>query len=438
VLSHLSGIAGLLLTVLITSVCRAESTALDLGAVDARIREHRTGTVTITVTDARGRPLAGKRVTVNMLRHKFLFGCNLYRWGNLKDPQLEADYRRCFAGLFNYATLPFYWDQYEPERNKPREDRLRVMAQWCRRNGIRTKGHPLVWHEAPAPWQTQMDVQSMRRLQLERVRREISAFAGLIDSWDVVNEAVIMPTSPEPLGRLCSTIGPVKLIYAAFDVARQTNPRAVLILNDFKQESDYAKLIRESLQAKASIDVIGIQSHMHEGYAGARHLWVVCERFAHFGKPLHWTETTILSGQARAWWKYDPDTDWPTTPEGEQRQAAQVRDFYRLLFSHPAVEAITWWDLSDNDAWLSAPAGLLRKDMTPKPAYDALQKLILNDWWTGPLILTTDSEGRVTFRGFLGLYEIGTARSAARLRLHASGNSTLCATLEDRPAEISP
>jgi endo-1,4-beta-xylanase len=427
---------GLLLSALIIFVCRAESSALDSEAIDTRIREYRTGRVTVTVTDARGLPLTDTRVTVTMLRHKFLFGCNLYLWGNLKDPQLEAAYRSRFARLFNFATLPFYWGQYEPEQNKPRVARLRAMAQWCHRNGIRTKGHPLVWHEAPAPWQSQMDVQSLRRLQLGRIRREITAFAGLIDSWDVVNEATVMPLSSEPIGRLCSYMGPVRLIHDAFEVARQTDPRAVLILNDYKQESEYAKLISRSLQANASIDVIGIQSHMHEGYAGAKHLWDVCERFARFGKPLHWTEATIISGQIRALANNDPDADWPTTFEGEKRQATQVRDFYRLLFSHPAVKAITWWDLSDNDAWLSAPAGLLRKEMTPKPAYIALQKLISNDWWTGPFTLTTDSSGRVTFRGFLGLYEIRAGRSVSRLHLHSPGNSALLVKLAGRPEDL--
>jgi endo-1,4-beta-xylanase len=424
---------GLLLSALIISICPAVSSPLDPESIDKRIREYRTGRVTVTVTDARGLPLTDTRVTVTMLRHKFLFGCNLYLWGNLKDPQLEAAYRRRFARLFNFATLPFYWDQYEPEQNKPRKARLRAMAQWCHHNGIRTKGHPLVWHEAPALWQAKMNVQSLRRLQLERVRREITAFAGLIDSWDVVNEAIAMPWSSEPIGRLCASMGPVRLIHDAFEAARQSNPRASLIINDFNQESEYARLISRSLQAHASIDVIGIQSHMHEGYAGAKHLWAVCERFARFGKPLHWTEATIISGQIQALADHDPDADWPTTPDGEKRQAAQVRDFYRLLFSHPAVKAITWWDLSDNDAWLSAPAGLLRKEMTPKPAYSALQKLISNDWWTGPLTLTTDSSGRVTFRGFLGFYEIRAGRAVSRLHLHSPGNSTLFVKLEGLP-----
>ena len=46
--------------------------------------------------------------------------------------------------------------------------------------------------------------------------------------------------------------------------------------------------------------------------------------------------------------------------------------FYTALFAHPAVQAITWWDFSDLGAWLGAPAGWLRRDMSPKPVYDRL------------------------------------------------------------------
>ena len=67
----------------------------------------------------------------------------------------------------------------------------------------------------------------------------------------------------------------------------------------------------------------------------------------------------------------------------------------------PSTPAITWWDFYDG-CWLGAPSGLLREDMSPKPAYVELKKLIKDKWWTGPQKLKTDAQGRATFRGFLG------------------------------------
>ncbi len=161
---------------------------------------------------------------------------------------------------------------------------------------------------------------------------------------------------------------------------------------------------------------------MHGGaWSGAR-AWQVCERFAKFGKPLHFTEVTVVSGKRTK-------QGWNTTPEGEKRQARQVVEFYRTLFSHPAVEAITWWDFSDQGAWQRAPAGLVRKDMSPKPAYLALKDLIEKQWWTGPLELKTDAAGRVTFRGFLGHYEVEAGGRQGSFRLENAGTAAVRAAL---------
>ncbi|MHC4433269.1 MAG: endo-1,4-beta-xylanase, partial [Planctomycetota bacterium] len=58
------------------------------------------------------------------------------------------------------------------------------------------------------------------------------------------------------------------------------------------------------------------------------------------------------------------------------------------------------------------PAGLLRDDMTPKPAYDELKRLIKGQWWTKTQA-TVGSEGQARFRGFFGQYEV-TARAGGR------------------------
>lgn len=67
--------------------------------------------------------------------------------------------------------------------------------------------------------------------------------------------------------------------------------------------------------------------------------------------------------------------EWPTTPEGEKRQAEEMEDMYRFLFAHPSVEAITGWDFTDG-AWLGAPSGVLRADNSEKPSYHMLKELI--------------------------------------------------------------
>jgi len=388
-----------------------------------RIGKYRTAEVTLTVRDAAGKPLADTAVTVQQVRHKFLFGCNAYKLGGCDTAAQNAAYKRRFAALLNYATLPFYWGSYEPAEGQTRKQRLTAMARWCAEHQIRAKGHPLCWHEVVPKWLQDKTAPQVQALQFGRITREVTDFAGLIDTWDVVNEAVVMPRRKgNAVSRLCKRLGRVRLIRQAFSLARKANPKAVLILNDFDTSARYEKLIRQCMDAGVEFDIIGIQSHMHKGYWGAQRVWEICERFAKFGKPLHFTEVTILSGKLKTdddWFGYHPD--WNSTAAGERRQAQQVAEFYRVLFSHPAVEAITWWDFSDQGAWQGAPAGLLRKDMTPKPAYETLKKLIKKEWWTGPLRLTTDAKGRVNFRGFLGRYIIKTDTVQAHFAVETPG-----------------
>jgi endo-1,4-beta-xylanase len=82
---------------------------------------------------------------------------------------------------------------------------------------------------------------------------------------------------------------------------------------------------------------------------------------------------------------------------------------YRSLLSHPSVQAVNYWGLTDDGAWLGAPVGLVRADGSPKPSYDALHSLIKGEWWMPPTELRTDSEGRVRVSGWFGDYEVDGA-----------------------------
>ncbi|MBC8374033.1 MAG: endo-1,4-beta-xylanase [Phycisphaerae bacterium] len=407
-------------------------------AVDARILRHRTADVALRVHTPGGKPLSGAEVTVEMVRHKFLFGANMFAYDQLGSNKLNRKYAERFSSLLNFATLPFYWGMYEHRATPERPTQIKQvtgMANWCKAQGIVAKGHPLCWHELQPRWLKGKSTGEVQKLQLARIEREVKDFTGLINTWDVLNEAVVMPkfnrAGQTALRDVCRKLGQVGLITKCFVAARQTNPKAMLLLNDFQLGSNYEKLIKDSLAAGATIDAIGLQSHMHSRYRGAKWAWDVCQRFAKFKKPLHFTELTILSGDLKKdndWHK--KRTDWHSTPEGEKRQAAQVSEFYRVLYSHPSVEAITWWDFSDARAWQGAPAGLVRKDMSPKPAYTALHKLVKGEWWTAPTKLQTDARGKVTFRGHLGAYKVRTKNAGATFDLVKPGEANLIVKLK--------
>ena len=395
-------------------------------AIDARIKRHRTAAVTLTVLDAAGKPLVGKTVTVRQVRHQFLFGCNIFRLEPESTSAAQRAYQQRYADLLNYATLPFYWGTFERQEGTTATERIRAMAEWCKARGIRTKGHPLCWHTVKPRWLEGKTLGEVKRLQLGRITRDVTAFKGLTGMWDVVNEAVVMPTfqvQTNQIARLCKDLGRVELIKQTFAAARAANPKATLLLNDFDTSARFEKLVEECLAAGVPIDVVGIQSHMHGGYRGARWAWDVCERYKRFGKPIHFTELTIISGEIKKSirWHGPRYDDWHSMPEGEARQAREVREFYRILFSHPAVEAVTWWDFADDRAWLGAPSGLIRKDMSPKPAYETLMEMVKKEWWTGPTALKTDATGNVRFHGFLGDYAVESGPARGTVAVSAAG-----------------
>jgi GH35 family endo-1,4-beta-xylanase len=385
-----------------------------LGQAEARIQKYRTGDADLRLVGADGKPLGkGAHVRIEQTRHSFLFGASVFMLNHCKTPADNAAYEKEFSGLLNYATLPFYWWIYEPQPGHPDYADTERLAAWCATRHITMKGHPLAWNEGQPSW-LPADLAEATRLQMQRITDIVGRFKGEIGIWDVVNEATDFDRDSTREGgpTLTAAIrqtGVRVWLRAAFDRARQANPQATLVVNDYVTSEDYVQKVIAQLGDDSGpplFDVVGIQCHQHRKAWSARETWQVCERFAKAGKPLHFTEATFLSGQ-QGWElrKENPQLDWASTAEGERRQEKEVVQFYTILFSHPAVQAITWWDLSDQGAWQGAPSGLLRADMTPKPAYEALLKLIKGKWWTRTEARVS-RRGRAQFHGFYGEYRV--------------------------------
>jgi GH35 family endo-1,4-beta-xylanase len=389
-----------------------------LAGADERITRYRMGALVVRVVDRRGHPFENASVTVEQTRHAFLFGSNIFRLDSRGASPPQLAYQQRFAALFNYATLPFYWGAFERNEGRPDYSRLEAMARWCAAHGIKTKGHPLVWQEVYPRWASN-DPDTVAPLLHRRVGDLITRYKGLINIWDVVNEANAAAGFDNGVGRWVQRDGAAMVVRTALSWARAGGAGAgeTFIYNDYETGPKSVALLSELRDANSLPDVIGIQSHMHQGVWPLARVWETCETFARFRLPVHFTEVTVVSAETRTGINYHgaSATDWPTTPAGEARQADYVIDFYTLLFSHPSVRAITWWDLSDEGAWLGAPAGLLRRDMTPKPAYERLLRLVRGKWWTRASG-RTNGAGEYEARVFLGSYKITVAGPASRTR----------------------
>jgi GH35 family endo-1,4-beta-xylanase len=394
---------------------------------------HRKSSVTVKVL-VDGKAAANRPVKIKQTGHEFLFGVGGFDavefMGGTPTGDPLSDERKAVLkerldrifSVMNYTTLPFYLGRYEPAEGFPDEARTMSATEYYRTKGVKMKGHPLVWHTVCADWLMKYSNKEILEKLKRRIERDVTRFQGRIDMWDVINEVVIMPVFDKydnAVTRVCKEIGRIPMIREVFAAAHSANPSAVLLLNDFDLGTEYEILIDECLQAGVPISAIGLQSHQHQGYWGKEKTLKILECFSRFGLPLHFTENTIISGDLMPGhivdlndWQVD---SWPTTPEGEERQAREIVEMYTILFSHPLVEAITTWDAVDGK-WLKAPSGLLREDNSAKPVFTELEKRITCEWKTETEI-TTNGSGEAVFEGFRGDYEIVCNGKKAGFRL---------------------
>ncbi len=382
--------------------------------IERGIEAHRKGDLTIEISGPDGGPASGVRIEVEQTTHAFLFGCNLFALGQLGTPEKNRAYEEAFLGLFNFATIPFYWDALEPEEGRFRfaADSAPVwrrpppdlLLDWCRAHGVTPKGHPLFWQNWNPAW-LPADAEAYRKAYLRRFEAIARRYADEIPVWDVVNEALAC-----------------KKEYPLFDKQRMfvdwafaqvrplfARPGHTLMINETGHKSHqpgsvnpYYALLRALKDRGCEVDAVGLQFHwirrelLEKNVRNPRWspaaLLDVYERFAGMGKPLYITEISIPSDG----------------PDGPAVQAETARNFYRLWFSVSRMAGITWWNLGDSTIMeknADGRAGILHDDLTPKPAYRALEDLIRREWTTRTSG-ATDAHGRFTFRGFGGKYEV--------------------------------
>ncbi len=361
-----------------------------VAATKPAIEKNRKADAKIRVVDAEGRPVPGVRIAVEQTDHDFLFGANIYGFGRYRTEAQNATYRTRFKELLNYATVGFYWRWYERERGKPNYEYTDEVVAWCREHGIRMKGHPLLWADrAGVPVWSQG--QPSPEIQRGRVEEIMHRYQGKIEFWEVVNEPSHLPGLK---------------IDDPYRWARAADPRAYLIVNDYHVLPDggpaFFKLLSEAEQKGVPFDGIGIQAHEPRTMRfPLDRVQKVLDQYATLGKGLHITEFEPAASGQKITGSHRQGV-WD-----EAAQADYAVKFYRVAFAHPALRAITWWDLGDQGSFIPG-GGMLRRDLSPKPVYEQLKRLIHQEWKT-EASGTTDGNGRFSLRGFFGTYKVVAA-----------------------------
>lgn len=384
--------------------------------IDDGIEKNRKSDAALTIVGADGKPVAGADVKITQKSHEFLFGCNIFVLGQMKEK--EKAYEEAFLKLFNFATIAFYWDDLEPEPGKlrftegspyiwrrPPPDRA---VAFGKKHGLTLKGHPLVWHNgAHNPKWMPKDPDVLKERYIQRFREIADRYAKDIPIWDGVNESMVC-SKDFPLYSKDRT-HPAYVPWAFTEEQKLFRPENLLMINDVtsfnwpaNDTNRYYQQCTKLLADGIGIEGIGFQFHFFsrkslDGYLGGDRcdpntLLDTYELFAKFGLPLWITEITIGSAG----------------DDGLAIQERATRDIYRLWFSAPKMAGITWWNLGDGTAYGNegvAGGGLADFDFQPKPAYTALDQLINHDWKTN-LEIKSDNVGKVEFRGFHGDYEV--------------------------------
>ncbi len=388
--------------------------------IDDGIEQNRKSDAVLTIVDAAGNPLANAEVKISQKSHEFLFGCNIFVLGQMKEK--NAAYEEAFLKLFNFATVAFYWDDLEPESGKPRfaegsEDIWRRpppdrAVAFAKKHGLTLKGHPLLWHSRDhnPKWRPE-NPDELKQRYMQRFQEIAARYAKEIPIWDGVNESLVC-SADFPLFAPKERDYPTYVPWAFTEEQKVFRPENLLMINDVttfnwpsNETNRYFQQCRKLLDDGIGIEGIGFQFHFFnrqtlDGFTGSDHcdpntLLDTYEMFAKFGLPLWVTEITIGSAG----------------DDGLAVQGRVARDIYRLWFSAPRMAGITWWNLGDGTAYGNegvAGGGLADEDFNPKPSYKALDQLINHDWKTN-LEAKSNSGGHVEFRGYHGTYDVEVA-----------------------------
>ncbi len=408
--------------------------------LDFRIRTntelHRKGFGLIQLICPDGQPYSGKaQIRLKQLRHEYRFGANLFMLGCFDSAEKNQAFEDVFAGLFNHGVIPFYWKDYEPEPGKYRfaADSLQIhrrpptdlCVEFCEKNGMEMKGHPLCWHCWKPDW-----LEPDRRKFFWHLEKYMAAiaerYADKIFVFDAVNEVI---SALEDV----NTCYPEDVTQTAFRMAQKYFPHAQLCLNDNKfwwtyrgKYTAFYQAVKDLINSGIRPGGLGMQLHCFSSYFpggtteaeeylkffSAENLYRLLDLYHTLNIPCNLSEISIFARKDML------------GGEGEEVQRIVTEKLYRLWFSHPATDGLIWWNTVDGTAcggenWFKA--GLVNPDFTLKPAGEAVRKLIHEEWHTDTTLNYDPESPDNRFHGFYGDYEVtvktdgGELKTAAKL-----------------------
>lgn len=301
----------------------------------------------------------------------------------------------------------------KPQGIHPAEERWSFatadrFANFARENHLELVGHCLVWakDDRTDAWMMRENGKAVSRATLLRriethVTTVVKRYADVATQWDVVNEAI--GDSGEGLLRdsVYSRVAGSDFIVTAFQAARQHDPDALLVYNDYNghKPGKREKLIRllTELRAKgAPIDAYGMQGHFELGDNSLPQLRETFDELRRLGLQVVVSELDIDVVRRGRWWadggryreelaKHDPYKNG-LPPKIARQLAAEYAALFELFAEyHDIIARVSFWNLHDGESWLNYfpwrrvnhPL-LFDRDRQPKPAFDAVIRALVS------------------------------------------------------------
>ncbi len=386
------------------------------------IEKYRKGNFTLKLSAK-----VGQKVTVKQKKHAFYFGTTAFMLGSFEKPEKEIQYKKAFATLFNQAVVPFYWSDFEPQEGhlrmrtdsefiyrRPAPD---TCLEFCREYGIEPKGHCLTWNNFVPKWLEAYSPKERKEILERRFKEIADEYALKIPSFDIVNESASNYRSGaqrlfENYDEYGLQLGE-KYFQNNIKILNETNEA---IWRDYYTEGKYMAFnmqLQDFIRRGIPFDEIGLQYHIfrtteemenptvRNTYLNVESMLEILDIYDSYGYPMHISEITIPGSGLNA--------------ENEEIQAYLVENLYKTWFATRNMKSIVWWNLVDgyaayaplgsNQGENRCGGGLIRFDMSPKPAYEVLDNLINKEWITS-FETVVDKNGELSFRGFYGEYEV--------------------------------
>lgn len=231
-----------------------------------------------------------------------------------------------------------------------------LLMAFAQANGMQVRGHNFVWHHQLPDWFASYVTPANAEAVLVRHIETVAArYAGRMQSWDVVNEAILL--SDALPGGLRNTpwyrlLGP-RYLDIAFHAARRADPTALLCYNDYGLEGEVPEeaakgeavlaLLRGMQARGVPIDAVGLQSHLvaHAGGYG--------------GGLQHFMQQAQAMGLKIILTEFDVNDRYLSVEIASRDEvvAALYRSYLNLTLPNPNVIALLTWGLTDRYTWLN-------------------------------------------------------------------------------------